>query len=144
MNDNLQYTGLALTEEFEGCRLNAYQDSAGIWTLGYGHTAGVEAGDTCTQAQAAAWLLADVQWAVSVVQKAVTVALTQNQFDALVDFVFNAGSGNFQSSTMLKLLNAGDYAGAALQFPRWNQAGGQPVAGLTRRRAAEQALFNTP
>lgn len=144
MNDSLQYTGQGLTEQFEGCKLVAYQDSGGIWTIGYGHTEGVTQGMTCTQAQAEAWLLADIQWAVSILRGAVTVALTQNEFNALVDFAFNVGSCNFQSSTLLKDLNAGLYGLAALQFERWDQAGGQVVAGLLRRRVAEESEFNTP
>jgi lysozyme len=142
MNENLQYTGQALTEQFEGCSLTAYQDSAGYWTLGYGHRTGVTQGMTCTQAQAETWLMEDLQWAVSVVQNQVLVPLTQGEFDALVDFVFNAGSGNFASSTMLRMLNAGNFAGAADQFARWDLAGGQVVAGLLRRRVAEEGEFN--
>jgi lysozyme len=142
MNQNLQYTGQALTEQFEGLELTSYQDSAGVWTIGYGHTAGVTQGMTCTQAQAETWLLEDIQWAASVVQNQVLVPLTQGEFDALVDFVFNVGSGNFASSTMLRMLNAGNFAGAADQFARWDLAGGQVVAGLLRRRIAEEGEFN--
>lgn len=142
MNQNLQYTGQALTEQFEGCELTAYQDSGGVWTLGYGHTAGVTEGMACTQAQAEAWLTQDIQWAVAVVNDLVTVQLTQGEFDALVDFVFNVGSGSFASSTMLRMLDAGNFAGAADQFARWDLAGGQVVAGLLRRRIAEEGEFN--
>ena len=142
MNDNLQYTGQGLTEQFEGCQLQSYQDTNGVWTLGYGHTAGVSQGMSCTQAQAEAWLTGDIQWAVATVQRLVTVPLTQGQFDALVDFVFNVGSGNFAGSTLLKLLNAGDLAGAAGQFARWDIAGGQVSPGLLRRRIAEANRFN--
>jgi len=142
MNENLLYTGQGLTEQFEGCELTAYQDSGGVLTIGYGHTEGVTQGMTCTQAQAEAWLSADIQWAVSVVRGAVTVPLTQNEFNALVDFVFNVGSANFQSSTLLKDLNAGNFAAAALQFDRWDVAGGKAVAGLLRRRIAEEGEFN--
>jgi lysozyme len=138
----MNYTGQLLTEQFEGLSLAAYQDSRGVWTIGYGHTAGVTEGATCTQAQADAWLTEDTQWAVSVVQNEVTVPLTQGEFNALVDFVFNAGSGNFSSSTLLADLNAGNYAAAAAQFQRWDLAGGQVVAGLLRRRIAEENEFN--
>lgn len=137
-------TGRALTEKCEGLSLNAYQDSVGVWTIGYGHTSGVYAGMTCTQAQADQWLAEDIQGSAYVVNKVVTAPLNQNQFDALVDFVFNLGSGNFQSSTLLRLLNQGDYAGASNEFPKWNHAGGKELAGLTVRRLAEQQLFNTP
>lgn len=144
MNENLQYskTGLALTEQFEGCRLVAYQDVRGVWTIGYGHTSGVHAGMTCTQAQAEQWLLEDIEYAANAVKHYVTVALTQGEFDALVDFVFNVGVGNFAGSTLLRKLNAGDYAGAAHEFERWDMAGGKHVAGLLRRRIAEENEFN--
>ena len=138
----MNYTGQLLTEQFEGLSLTAYQDSAGIWTIGYGHTAGVTSGMTCTQEQAEAWLLEDIQWACSVVGNEVKVPLTQGEFNALVDFVFNVGSGNFAGSTMLRLLNQGLYAQAAEQFQLWDLAGGQVVAGLLRRRIAEENEFN--
>ncbi len=136
-------SGLALTEQFEGCRLVAYLDQTGRPTIGYGHTAGVQLGDTCTEAQADAWLIQDIAWAVTEVNRLVTVTLTQPEFDALVDFVFNAGAGNFESSTMLKLLNAGQYSAAATQFDLWDHAGGQVVAGLLRRRQAETNEFES-
>jgi lysozyme len=135
--------GLNLTEQFEGLRLEAYQDVVGVWTIGYGHTGGVTPGMTCTQEQANDWLSQDVQGASHVVNTVVQVQLNQNQFDALVDFVFNLGAGNFQSSTLLRLINQGNFTGAANQFPLWNHAGGVVVAGLTERRIAEQKLFLT-
>lgn len=143
--NNLTYggKGLSLTEQYEGCRLTAYQDQVGVWTIGYGHTGPeVLAGMTITPAQAEAYLAADVQTAAACVNRAVTVTLTQDEFDALVDFVFNLGSGSFESSTLLQLLNAGNIAAAAEQFNRWDRAGGAVVAGLLRRRQAETALFN--
>src|SRR5208337_3993530 len=99
-------------------------------TIGWGHTYDVQLGQVITQEQADAFLLADVQNAVNYVNRLVTIPLTQCEFDALVDFSFNAGCGAFASSTMLKLLNAGDYNGAAAQFDRWVYAGGQVIAGL--------------
>ena len=134
-------TGLHLTEQFEGCRLTAYQDSGGIWTCGYGHTAGVDASTTCTQEQAEIWLQEDVQSAANIVNKCVSVPLTQGEFDALVDLTFNIGGGNFRHSTMLALLNQSDYNGAASQFERWDKVGGQVIAGLLRRRLAEKEEF---
>jgi len=135
--------GLSLTEQFEGCRLAAYQDQVGVWTIGYGHTGPeVVAGLTITQAQAEAYLAADVQSAAACVNRLVAVQLTQEEFDALVDFVFNLGQGAFASSTLLRLLNAGSFAAAAEQFVQWDRAGGAVVAGLLRRRQAETALFN--
>jgi lysozyme len=144
---NFKYSsnGLALTKSFEGIELKAYQDSVGVWTIGYGHTGtDVKRGLVITQPQADILLAADVAWAVTAVNKAVTAPINQNQFDALVDFTFNLGAANFATSTLLRLLNAGDYAGAAAQFIRWNKAKGKVLAGLTRRRQAETDLFNTP
>jgi lysozyme len=136
--------GLKLTESFEGCRLQAYLDSVGVPTIGYGHTHGVAMGMTCTQEQADAWLQQDVQGAVQAVNKFVTVPLTQQQFDALVDFTFNLGSGALQHSTLLRLLNSGNYQGAAGEFEKWDKAGGKVLPGLLRRRQAERDMFNTP
>src|SRR5258708_6178734 len=133
--------GMHLTEQFEGDRLTAYQDSKGVWTIGYGHTRGVVPGMTCTQQQADRWLAEDIAWAESEVNKLVHVPLTQQQFDALVDFTFNCGSGNFDHSTLLKLVNAGDMEHAALEFEKWDRCGGKEVAGLLRRRKAEEAEF---
>ena len=139
---NYSKNGIQLTEQFEGCKLAAYQDQVGVWSIGYGHTRGVTPGMTCTQEQAEAWLSEDIQWAVNVVNNHVVVTLTQGEFDALVDFVFNLGVGNFEISTLLKLLNSGDYTGAAAQFPRWDRAHGKVIDGLLRRRLAEQDEFN--
>ena len=138
---NYSDDGFALTQKFEGCRLNAYQDSVGIWTIGFGHTAGVLPGMSCTQEQAEAWLKSDIHWAESAVNQYVTAALTQGEFDALVDFVFNLGVGNFVHSTLLRLLNSEDYDGAADEFPKWNRAGGKILPSLTARRLAEQEMF---
>jgi lysozyme len=136
--------GLALTEQFEGCKLAAYQDVKGVWTIGYGHTGpDVVPGMTITQAQAQTLLASDVSSAAACVNNVVTVQLEQDEFDALVDFAFNAGKGAFEGSTMLRALNAGDFAGAAAQFDLWDHAGAAVVAGLLRRRQAETALFTT-
>jgi lysozyme len=135
--------GLALTEQFEGCRLTAYQDQVGVWTIGYGHTGSeVCAGMTITPEDAQALLARDVSNAAAFVNQIVQVDLTQEEFDALVDFVFNLGVGAFERSTLLRLLNAGEFAAAAAQFALWDRAGGAVVAGLLRRRQAETALFN--
>lgn len=134
-------SGLQLTERFEGCRVAAYQDSRGIWTIGYGHTNGVHAGMTCTQAQAEAWLSRDVSWAESEVNRLVHVPLTQGEFDGLVDFTFNCGAGNFDHSTLLRLVNENDPARAAAEFEKWDRAGGVELPGLLRRRKAEAAEF---
>ena len=140
---NYSKTGLALTEQFEGLRLTAYQDQVGRWTIGYGHTAGVQQGDTCTQAQAEAWLASDVSWAVQCVNLYVKIALTQGEFDSLCDFVFNLGSGSFQHSALLILVNQRNFEAAAAEFEKWDHAGGQVVAGLLRRRVAEETEFKS-
>ena len=135
--------GLALTKSFEGLRLEAYQDSVGVWTVGYGHTGpGVAEGMTVTDAEAEALLLADLADAVRCVNRKVTAAISQGQFDAMVDFCFNAGRGNFLQSTLLRKVNSGDFAGAAAQFGLWVHAGGEVVPGLVRRRQAEAEMFS--
>ena len=137
--------GLALTQQFEGLRLTAYQDQVGRWTIGYGHTGpNVHGGMTITQDQASQLLQSDVAGAVTCVNNAVTTLITQNQFDALVDFVFNLGCASLLSSTLLRLINTADYADAAPQFLRWDHAGGVVVPGLLTRRQAEMTLFQTP
>jgi lysozyme len=144
--NNLTYSakGLALTEQFEGCSLIAYQDQVGVWTIGFGHTGpDVKPGMIITSAQAQALLAQDVKSAAACVNKVVSVQLTQEEFDALVDFVFNLGAGAFSSSTMLRELNAGDFTRAAAQFALWDHAGGAVVAGLLRRRQAEAELFES-
>lgn len=134
--------GLALTQRFEGLRLDAYQDVAGVWTIGYGHTGPeVRAGQKITELEAESLLRQDVAGAVGCVNRSVTTPLAQNQFDALVDFCFNVGCRNFTQSTLLKKLNAGDSAGAAEQFLMWVHAGGKRVPGLVRRREAERTMF---
>jgi lysozyme len=134
--------GLALTKSFEGLSLEAYRDCAGIWTVGYGHTGpDVVEGRTVTEAEAEVLLRGDLAEAVACVNRAVTEAIEQNQFDALVDFCFNAGRGHFLGSTLLRKVNLGDFAGAKAQFGLWVNAGGEVVPGLVRRRKAEAALF---
>jgi lysozyme len=143
---NFKYSkaGLALTQGFEDCKLAAYQDPVGIWTIGYGHT-GTDVVErlTITQDQAEILLAADVAWAVTCVNKSVKSAINQNQFDALVDFVFNLGCAKFGNSTLLQLVNATEFARAAKEFSKWNKAGGKVLRGLTRRRQAEASLFQT-
>ena len=136
--------GLALIKSFEGLRLTAYLDGAGIPTIGYGHTHEVSPGTSCTEAEADAWLDTDLLVAETGMMECVKVGLTQNQFDALVSFTFNLGVGALKESTLLRLLNAGSAQLAAEQFPQWNLVAGKPSPGLTRRRMAEQALFGTP
>lgn len=144
--------GIALIKAHEGLRLEAYPDPAHGWavpTIGYGHTSAagsppVTKGMKITEAGATEILRNDLRKFERYVLDAVTVPLNQNQFDALVSFTFNLGPGNLRKSTLLRKLNARDYAGAADQFLVWNKAGGKVLNGLTKRRTAERALFLTP
>lgn len=138
--------GIALIKQFEGCKLTAYQDSVGVWTIGYGWTQPVDgksirAGMTIKQETAERLLKTGLVSYESDVSRLVKVGLTQGQFDALVSFTYNLGARSLSTSTLLRKLNAGDYAGAADELLRWNKAGGKVLNGLTRRREAERALF---
>lgn len=138
--------GINLIKQFEGCRLTAYQDSVGIWTIGYGWTQPVDCkpvakGMVITQQKADDLLKQGVVQYENGVNSLVKVQLNHNQFDALVDFAYNLGVNALKGSTLLKKLNTGDYAGAANEFTKWNKAGGKELAGLTRRREAEKSLF---
>jgi lysozyme len=134
-------TGIDLIKHFEGCELKAYICPANVWTIGYGHTKGVLDGDVITETQAHEMLVEELKEYESYILNAVEVDLNQNQFDAMVSWVYNLGSGNLNSSTLLKVLNSGDYAGVPEQIMRWNKAGGKVLAGLTKRRQAEANLF---
>jgi len=133
--------GIALIKSFEGLRLKSYQDSVGVWTIGYGTTRGIGPGMTISNEQAERMLQNDIARFEPEIERLVKVLLNQGQWDALMSFTYNLGATNLGSSTLLRLLNAKDYAGAAEQFPRWNKAGGQVLNGLVKRRAAERALF---
>jgi len=133
--------GLNLIKHFEGLELEAYQCAAGVWTIGYGHTKDVQPGDQWSESHADHMLEVEMEEYENYVNTAVTVPLSQNQFDALVSWVYNLGNGNLTSSTMLKVLNSGDYAGVPAQIKRWNKAGGKVLEGLVRRREAEALLF---
>ena len=133
--------GLDLIKRFEGLRLSAYWCPAGVKTIGYGHTRGVTMGMRITKPQANEFLLDDVALAERDIDELVKVPLSQNQFDALVDFVFNLGAEEFAESTLLKKLNARDYAGAANEFSKWVYSDHVKLPGLVKRRAAERELF---
>ncbi|MGL4585504.1 MAG: lysozyme [Acinetobacter ursingii] len=139
--------GLNLIKQFEGLRLNAYDDGVGVWTIGYGtikypNGTLVKKGDKITQTQADQYIANDVATFERSVNMLVNVPLTQNQFDALVSFTYNLGATNLNASTLLKKLNAKDYKGASAEFQKWNKAGGKVMTGLVRRRKAEMELFN--
>lgn len=136
-----------LIKEFEGFEPKAYRDPVGIWTIGYGTTemAGVgidpKAGMTITHDDAERYLQLAVQKFAASVEDLIDVPVTENQFGALVSLAYNIGPSALAKSTVMKRLNAGDYQGAADAFAMWNKAGGKVLPGLTRRRAAERALF---
>ena len=134
--------GLTLTKSFEGVQLEAYQDVAGVWTIGYGHTGpDLLSGMKISQQDAEAMLRADISVATARVNHCVSAQIEQHHFDALVDFCFNVGCRNFSQSSLLKKLNLEDFDGAAAQFLLWVNAGGKRVEGLARRREAERAMF---
>jgi lysozyme len=135
--------GLELIKSFEGLELKAYKDIVGVWTIGYGHTGSdVHEGLIITKEQAEELLKSDLSRFEKGVETACSgLVLTDNQFAALVSFSYNLGLGNFNSSTLLKKLKSKDMIGASNEFQKWNKAGGKVVAGLTRRRLAEQDLF---
>jgi lysozyme len=134
--------GLDILKQFEGLRLKAYQDSVGVWTIGYGETRGVKPGMVITEAEAEEMLKNSLEeFEAGVAALTSQVHVTDNQFSSLVVFAYNVGLGNLKSSTLLRKLNLGDFKGAADEFLRWDKAGGQKLAGLTRRREAERALF---
>jgi lysozyme len=141
-NSGSSRAGLALVKFYEGCKLEAYQDIVGVWTIGYGQTKGVKPGMVITQAQADEDVIATYDSFEAGVKNLLKVSVTDNQLGALTSFAYNLGLGSLAGSTLLKLLNSGSPASVvAAQFARWNQAGGKPVDGLTRRRKAEAALF---
>ena len=138
--------GVDLICSFEGKRLTAYDDGVGVWTIGFGTTVypnGIKVmkGDTCTEAQAKTYMAHDLKKFEATVNKAVTVQLNQNQFDALVSLAYNIGTNAFSKSTLVKKLNANDIRGAADQFDVWVNAGGKRMQGLVNRRSKEKQLF---
>lgn len=136
--------GLDLIKDFEGLKLRAYLCPAKVWTIGYGSTGPhVTPGKVITEAEAEELLKDDLDRFEKAVTRLVTVPLRQNQYDALVSFAFNVGISALERSTLLKRVNAKLFDQAASEFAKWNRAGGRPLAGLTRRRAAEAALFRS-
>ena len=133
--------GIKFLKDAEGVKLRAYKDSGGVWTIGVGHIAGVKRGQVITEEEAEEFLAEDLEDAEAGVDDAVTAALNQNQFNALVSLAFNIGVSAFARSTLVRKLNAGDNQGAADQFLRWNKDNGATVPGLTNRRRKERALF---
>ncbi|CAI2002408.1 Phage-related lysozyme (muraminidase) [Serratia ficaria] len=138
--------GISLIKEFEGCRLKAYQDSVGVWTIGYGWTQPVDGrkigqGMVIDQATAERLLKCGLVQYEQGVNQLVKVIITQGQFDALVSFAYNLGLRSLSTSTLLRKLNSGDKQGAADEFGKWVNAGGVRLNGLVKRREAERELF---
>ena len=141
--------GLALIRQFEGCRLAAYQDERGVWSIGYGHTRGVSHGQQITQEQAEQLFAQDVEMKSAAVDTATfDVPTTDNQYAALCSLAFNIGTGNFAQSTTLRLHRAGNYQDAGDALLMWDEITidgvRQKDAGLLQRRQAERALYLTP
>lgn len=144
MNQDLQ-PALDLIKSFEGCRLTAYQDIVGVWTIGWGTTGPwVTEGDSLSQESADDLLYGSVQALGDEVTSACAHPLTNNQLCALISFAYNLGINNLHGSTLLRKLNAGNTDGAADEFLKWNNAGGKVIKGLTLRREAERELFLKP
>jgi lysozyme len=133
---------LDLIRKYEGLRLQAYLDAAGVWTIGYGHTENVKPGQVITKDHAEQLLEHDAQLAWDTVTDLVTVPLNDNQHAALTSFVYNVGRDAFRRSTLLKKLNSGDYAAVPSELMRWDKVKGQQVPGLTRRRIDEAHLWS--
>ena len=138
---NISQEGISLIKKFEGCEYNAYKCAADVLTIGYGHTKDVKEGDLVTQQEAENLLAEDLKEFENYINDMVTVPLNQNQFDALVSWVFNLGPANLKASTMLKVINIGNYENVPEQIKRWNKAGGKVLDGLIRRREAESLMF---
>lgn len=134
--------GVSLIKSFEGCRLKSYKCPAGVWTIGYGHTAGVKEGDIITQGQADEYLRNDLaKYEKAVLNYDAIYHFNQNQFDALVSFTYNCGTGNLKNLTQNGKRTIAQISGKILLY---NKAGGVVLRGLQRRRASEKELFDTP
>lgn len=133
--------GINLIKQWEGWRARAYRCPAGVWTIGYGHTHTAKRGMVITKKEGERLLRRDLQVYENCVRRLVKVPLNQNQFDALVSFTYNVGRGAFSQSTLLRVLNQGNYSETARQFLRWVHGGGKKLPGLESRRNAERKLF---
>lgn len=142
MSRIINAAGLALVRAYEGLRLEAYQDGGGVWTIGYGHTHGVKQGDTISAARAEHMLEADLMAAEAAVRRLVKVPLTDNQFSALVSFVFNVGDAQLAKSTLLRKLNDSGHGKVPACLKSWIFDNGKVQPGLVKRRAAEAALWS--
>ena len=133
--------GIALIKEFEGLRLKAYKCPGGVWTIGYGHTAGVKPGMVISEAQAEEYLMADLIASEKYLND-LRLAINQNQFDALISFIYNVGTGNFSRSTLLRKVRANPQDNSIMdEFLRWVYSKGRVLPGLQRRRLAEMKQY---
>lgn len=133
--------GIALIKEFEGLRLKAYKCPGGVWTIGYGHTAGVKHGMVISERQAEEYLMADLI-AFEKYLNGLGLAINQNQFDALISFIYNVGTGNFSSSTLLRKVKANPLDNSIMdEFLKWVYSKGRVLPDLQRRRLAEMKLY---
>lgn len=137
----ISQNGIDLIKKYEGCKLQAYYDSVGVLTIGYGHTATTKKGMIISQTKAEELLKSDLKRFEEGVSRLVGLTIHQSMFDSLVSFSFNLGLGNLQKSTLLKKINLGKFEEATVEFIKWNRAGGKVLEGLTRRRNAEKELF---
>ena len=144
MSLHVSARGRALIKQFEGFRADSYQDVVGVWTIGYGFTSGVQPGQHMTAQQAEARLITELLGYEQAVLSACTLEPNQNQLDAMCSLAWNIGIAGFLRSTVLRAHNRGDFQSASRAFGLWNKAGGREWAGLTRRRAAEAALYLEP
>ena len=141
INMKTSLEGVSLIKKFEGCELEAYKCAAGVWTIGYGSTKNVQEGDVISQSHADHLLEVELEEYEGYINDLVTAPLNEDQFSALVAWVYNLGPNNLKSSTMLKVLNEGKYDEVPHQMQRWNKANGEILEGLVRRRKAESLLF---
>lgn len=138
---NISQKGIDIIKKFEGCKLTAYQDQTGVWTIGYGSTENVTPNLTITQDDAEARLINHLSNICSLITGYIKVPCNQNEFDALCSFAYNLGAAALKRSTLLQKMNTGDYMGAADEFHKWCMVAGHPSPGLLRRRVAERTLF---
>lgn len=141
MTRRINAEGLALIKQWEGLRLEAYRCSAGVWTIGYGHTVSAHEGMKITLEQAERMLVQDLNIFENAVSRAVKVDISDNQFAALVSWAYNVGVGAMQKSSLIRKLNAGDHGSVPGELARWNKVKGKVSKGLSNRRAAEIGLW---
>ncbi len=141
---NINAAGLDLLTRYEDFRPKPYDDGTGTLTIGYGHTRTKIMPASVTEEEAKELLREDLNYFQEILYSQVRVPLNENQFSALLSFVYNVGEGNLRNSTLLKKLNNANYGAASNEFEKWKKGGGKVLTGLVRRRAAEQQLFRTP